>query len=421
MNKIINCIIIFLISSQSIVWAESPETTASFAYGADVSWITQMEASGKKFYNNTGTQMECMTLLKSLGINSIRLRVWVNPTGGWNNAADVLVKAKRANDLGLRLMIDFHYSDTWADPGKQTKPAAWTSLSFANLKTAVATHTSEVLTLFKDNGITPEWVQVGNETSNGMLWETGKASVSMSNYAALTTSGYDAVKSVFPNAKVIVHINNGWDNSLFRWIFDGLKNNGGKWDIIGMSLYPGWYTTANDWSNCNKACLTNMNDMVSRYGKEVMIVECGMSWDSPTACKSFLTDLIAKTKTVTGDKGTGVFYWEPQSYGQWQGYSLGAFDNSGKPTVAMDAFSINTDLYIPSNQDFKFTWDKNAGELKFNQLFFKISLHGIDGKLLKSTKNSDFLTTIGLQPNVYLIQVHQSKTDKMQSFKIIIN
>lgn len=421
MNKIINCIIIFLISSQSIVWAESPETTASFAYGADVSWITQMEASGKKFYNNAGTQMECMTLLKSLGINSIRLRVWVNPTGGWNNAADVLIKAKRANDLGLRLMIDFHYSDTWADPGKQTKPAAWTNLSFTDLKTSVATHTSQVLTLLKDNSITPEWVQVGNETSNGMLWETGKASVSMSNYAALTTSGYDAVKSVFPNAKVIVHINNGWDNGLFRWIFDGLKNNGGKWDIIGMSLYPSWYTTTNDWSNCNKACLTNMNDMVSRYGKEVMIVECGMSWDSPTTCKSFLTDLIAKTKTVTGGKGTGVFYWEPQSYGQWQGYSLGAFDNSGKPTVAMDAFSINTDLYIPSNQDYKFTWDKNAGVLKFNQIFSKISLHGIDGKLLKSTKNSDFLTTIGLQPNVYLIQVHQSKTDKMQCLKIIIN
>jgi len=156
----------------------------------------------------------------------------------------------------------------------------------------------------------------------------------MANYAALNNAGYDAVKAVFPTAKVIVHIQNGNDNSLFRWIFDGLKNNGGKWDVIGMSLYP----STSDWSTYNSQCLANMNDMVSRYSKEVMIVECGMSWDSPTVCKSFLTDLIAKTKTVTNGKGLGVFYWEPESYGNWNNYTLGAFDNTGKPTAAMDAF-----------------------------------------------------------------------------------
>jgi len=236
--------------------------------------------------------------------------------------------------LGMRIMIDFHYSDTWADPSKQTKPAAWTSLSFTDLKTAVSTHTTDVLTTLKNNGITPQWVQVGNETGNGMLWEDGKASTNMANYAALNNAGYDAVKAVFPTAKVIVHIQNGNDNSLFRWIFDGLKNNGGKWDVIGMSLYP----STSDWSTYNSQCLANMNDMVSRYSKEVMIVECGMSWDSPTVCKSFLTDLIAKTKTVTNGKGLGVFYWEPESYGNWNNYTLGAFDNTGKPTAAMDAF-----------------------------------------------------------------------------------
>jgi arabinogalactan endo-1,4-beta-galactosidase len=293
-----------------------------------------MESSGKKFYNSTGTETECMTLLKSLGMNSIRLRVWVNPTDGWCNTADLLVKALRAKNLGMRIMIDFHYSDTWADPSKQTKPAAWTSLSFTDLKTAVSTHTTVVLTTLKNNGITPQWVQVGNETGNGMLWEDGKASTNMANYAALNNAGYDAVKAVFPTAKVIVHIQNGNDNSLFRWIFDGLKNNGGKWDVIGMSLYP----STSDWSTYNTQCLANMNDMVSRYSKEVMIVECGMSWDSPTVCKSFLTDLIAKTKTVTNGKGLGVFYWEPESYGNWNNYTLGAFDNTGKPTAAMDAF-----------------------------------------------------------------------------------
>lgn len=310
------------------------KTDTTFCKGADVSWVTQMESSGKKFYNSVGTETECMRLLKSLGMNSIRLRVWVNPTDGWCNTADLLVKALRAKNLGMRIMIDFHYSDTWADPSKQTKPAAWTSLSFTDLKTAVSTHTTDVLTTLKNNGITPQWVQVGNETGNGMLWEDGKASTNMANYAALNNAGYDAVKAVFPTAKVIVHIQNGNDNSLFRWIFDGLKNNGGKWDVIGMSLYP----STSDWSTYNSQCLANMNDMVSRYSKEVMIVECGMSWDSPTVCKSFLTDLIAKTKTVTNGKGLGVFYWEPESYGNWNNYTLGAFDNTGKPTAAMDAF-----------------------------------------------------------------------------------
>ena len=309
-----------------------------FAKGADVSWLTEMETAGKKFYNSAGTATECMTLLKSLGTNTIRLRVWVNPTKGWNNTDDVLIKAKRAKTLGMRIMIDFHYSDTWADPAHQTKPEAWKNLSFADLKTAVANHTTSVLTMLKDNNISPEWVQVGNETSNGMLWEDGKASTNMANYAALTTTGYDAVKSVFPKAKVIVHINDGYDNSKFRWIFDILKNYGGKWDVIGLSVYPYWFTPSNDWAKCNTQTLANMNDMVSRYNKEVMVVECGMSWDSPQACKSFLSDLIAKVKLVNSKKGLGVIYWEPQSYGGWEGYTLGAFDISGKPTVALDAF-----------------------------------------------------------------------------------
>lgn len=306
---------------------------ADFAKGADVSWVTQMEASGKKFYDASGTQQECMALLKSLGMNSIRLRVWVNPTDGWCNAQDLLVKAIRAKDLGMRIMIDFHYSDSWADPSKQTKPTAWKDLSFADLKSAVGTHTTDILNLLKTNGITPEWVQVGNETGNGMLWEDGRASTNMANYAQLNNAGYDAVKAVFPTAKVIVHVQNGNDNSLFRWLFDGLKNNGGKWDVIGMSLYP----STTNWTTMNNDCLANMNDMVTRYGKEVLICETGMSWDSPATAKSFLTDLILKTKSIPSNKGLGVFYWEPEAY-QWQQYSLGAFDDSGKPTIALDAF-----------------------------------------------------------------------------------
>jgi arabinogalactan endo-1,4-beta-galactosidase len=312
-----------------------PPSTVDFAKGADISWLTEMETAGKKFYNSAGTQQECMSLLKSLGMNTIRLRVWVNPAGSWNNNADVLAKATRAKNLGLRIMIDFHYSDTWADPGHQMKPSAWAGQDITALKNTLGTYTTSVLNELKNAGITPEWVQVGNETNDGMVWPEGKASTNMANFAQLVNAGYDAAKAVFPSTKVIVHVSNGWDNSLFRWLFDGLKSNGGKWDVIGMSLYP---TPAN-WASLNSQCLTNMNDMVTRYNKEVMVVEVGMSWDQAAACNSFLADLVTKTKSVTGDKGLGVLYWEPQAYNNWQGYTLGAFDNSGKPTVAMNAFN----------------------------------------------------------------------------------
>ena len=311
-----------------------PVSNNEFIKGADISWITEMEAAGRKFYNNAGSEQDCMQILKDLGMNTIRLRVWVNPSNGWNNTADVIAKAIRAKNIGMKILIDFHYSDTWADPGKQAKPAAWTTKDFAALKQSLVDHTGSVLNALKSNGITPAWVQVGNETNDGMLWPEGKASVNMNNFAQLVNAGYNAVKAIDTSIKVIVHISNGWDNNLFRWIFDGLKANGAQWDVIGMSLYP----TLTNWSTLNSQCLINMNDMVARYNKDVMIVETGMSWDQPSACYSFLSDLITKVKSVSGGHGLGVLYWEPEAYNNWQGYTLGAFDNSGKPTAALNAF-----------------------------------------------------------------------------------
>ena len=311
------------------------DTLKDFYKGADIGWLTEMEAAGLKFYNNAGAQQDGMQLLKSLGMNSIRLRVWVNPADGWCNTADVVNKALRAKALGMKIMIDFHYSDLWADPVKQTKPAAWVAQDFTTLKQSVYTHTFTVLNTLKTNGIIPTWVQVGNETNNGMLWPEGKASINMNNFAQLVNTGYDAVKSIDTSIKVIVHISNGYDNGLFRWMFDGLKNNGAKWDIIGMSLYP----TSSNWVILNSQCLTNMNDMVARYNKDVMVVEIGMSWTDATASNSFIADIITKVKSVNNNKGRGVFYWEPESFNSWKGYTLGAFDNNGKPTTALDAFN----------------------------------------------------------------------------------
>ncbi len=311
-----------------------PVAVRVFAKGADIGWLSQMEHDGVKFYNSNGVETDCITILKAKGINSIRLRVWVDPAAGWCNAADVVAQAQRAKQLGMRVMIDFHYSDTWADPGHQFKPAAWASLPYAELGAALGNHTRNVLNQLLSAGVKPEWVQVGNETNDGMLWEEGRASAHMARFAGLVKAGYDAVKSVDSSIKVIVHISNGADNNLFRWIFDGLRSNGARWDVIGMSLYP----TVSDWAATNSGCLNNMKDMVTRYGSEIMICEVGMPADQPAACKAFITDIISKNKSLDNNKGLGVFYWEPECYNNWQGYTLGAFDNSGKPTAALDAF-----------------------------------------------------------------------------------
>jgi arabinogalactan endo-1,4-beta-galactosidase len=311
--------------------------------GADVSWLPRMEAAGMRFYDDNGVQKDALQILKEHNVNAIRLRTFVNPSSdncsGHNNKAELVAMARRAKDMGFRILIDFHYSDSWADPGKQNKPAAWASLSFEALMTQVYNYTLDVMNTLKAAGINPDWVQVGNETNNGMLWETGRASANMRNFAWLVNSGYDAVKAS-TGSPVIVHISNGYDNSLFRWIFDGLTNNGGKFDIIGMSLYP----STSDWQTLNNQTLSNMNDMRSRYGKPTMIVEVGMDASAGSTARSFIVDLMNK---VNSAQGMGVFYWEPQAY-NWCGYSKGAWNTNGRPTVAIDAFLDGSSTPTPT-------------------------------------------------------------------------
>lgn len=305
-----------------------------FAKGADVGWLSEMEASGVRFRGPDGSPQDCLRILRGCGFNAIRLRVWVQPRGGWCGTDDVVRMAVRARRLGFRLMIDFHYSDGWADPGKQNKPGAWAGHGIEQLQADVRGHTIAVLSALQAAGAAPEWVQVGNETNDGMLWEDGRASASMTAFAALVNSGYDAVKSVFPDAKVIVHLANGDDRRLFRWMFDGLAAAGAKYDVIGMSLYP----KPGDWPERTSECLANMNDVVVRYGKAVMVCEVGMDASAPGAGRAFLADIIAKTRSVAGGQGLGVFYWEPECHGGWRGYAMGAFGDDGRASPALDAF-----------------------------------------------------------------------------------
>jgi arabinogalactan endo-1,4-beta-galactosidase len=312
---------------------------AVFSKGADVGWLPQMEISGYKFQDTDGKEKDCLQLLKDRGINTIRLRVWVNPSNdkstGHCSKEETVAMAVRAQKMGMRIMIDFHYSDTWADPAKQTKPTAWINHTFLELQNDVYKHTFETLNLLKAAGVTPEWVQVGNEIPGGMLWPEGSTS-NWSQLAQLLNKGYEATKAIHPKIKVIVHLDEGNNNEKFRWFFDKATEYKVKYDVIGMSYYPFWIKK--DYIETIADLQKNLNDMVSRYNKEVMIVEVGGEYDKPQNTKDMLVAVISAVKNVPNNKGLGVIYWEPEGEKNWSGYQLNAWQSDGKPSSAFAGF-----------------------------------------------------------------------------------
>lgn len=311
---------------------------APFWLGADISGTTQMESHGIKFYNQKGEERENTVLMRELGMNAVRLRVWVNPRGGWSSKEDVLTMARRAKEQGMAIMIDFHYSDWWADPGKQNIPEAWKQMDYEQMKQALITHTSETLQLLKDNGIDVKWVQVGNETTHGFLWEIGRAETNMAQYAGLTDAGYQAVKAVYPQAICIVHLDGGCDLARYRFIFDGLRQYRARYDMIGMSVYPYWDMDAGLTKSEDETLervISNIKTLYHEYGRELMIVETGYEVKRPEAGYAYMKRLIAAAKNDTDGLCHGVFYWAPELEGH---YPLGAFENH-RPTAILDAFT----------------------------------------------------------------------------------
>lgn len=321
----------------------------SFVKGADISWLTEMEQMGVSFRNSNNDLTDCFVLMKEIGMNAIRLRVWVNPIGGWCAQEDVISKAIRAKNAGLDVMIDFHYSDWWADPGKQNKPEAWKSMDVPELKVAIADHTNKLLSALKAKGVTPKWVQIGNETRNGMLWPEGQLWNETGNlnhwtqYAEMSNAGYDAVKSVFADALVIVHIDNAWEDN--DWWFSDFKAAGGKWDMIGLSHYPQTHATKT-WKEMNTLCANHVRALGNKYKTPVMICEIGTKQVNEVLAAQVMNDFMNAVKSL--NQCAGVFYWEPQVYGGWKpaiyddygwdGYDMGAFTNDGKPAAALNAF-----------------------------------------------------------------------------------
>ena len=332
MKSFKNYILCMAMMIATSVFAQEP-----FWLGADISGTTALEAHGGQLFNAQGEKRENTQLMKDYGLNAVRLRVWVNPKDGFCNKEDVLVMAKRAKAHNMAIMIDFHYSDWWADPAKQNIPEAWKELDYKQMKKALAKHTRETLQLLKDNDIDVKWVQVGNETTHGFLWDMGRAEKNMKQYAGLSDAGYAAVKKVYPKAICIVHLDGGCDIKRYHFIFNGLKQYKSRYDMIGLSVYPYWDIeaglTKSDQETLDKA-IANICQLYQEYGKELMIVETGYNADEPEKGKKFLSDLIEASVNQTEGHCKGVFYWAPELEGH---YKLGAFRNH-RPTVIMDAY-----------------------------------------------------------------------------------
>jgi arabinogalactan endo-1,4-beta-galactosidase len=351
-----------------------------FINGADVSHLMQLEDFGGRFFNRDGVEQDCLRILKDHGVNSIRLKVWNKPglpdndPAGYNDCAHVLKMAKRVKDMGFTLLIDFHYSDWWTDPGKQFMPQEWKELSFPQLEKALYDFTYKLIHDLKRQGSMPEMVQIGNEITNGMLWDVARlggefdTDEQWDKLCALLKSGLAAVKAVDPSIRTIVHIERGADNDRSVYFFDKLREKGICFDDIGLSYYSLWHGPMENYKK-------NINDLAVRYGKNILIVETAYPYtaedgdDTPNASKnpgcsllpgypatlqgqaSNFHTVLSILKDLPDNRGTGCFYWEPAfipvkgagwKYGEgseWDDQTL--FDFDGRALWTLEVFRMH--------------------------------------------------------------------------------
>jgi arabinogalactan endo-1,4-beta-galactosidase len=309
----------------------------SFAAGADISWLPQMEAAGFVFKNRKGKEQDCLLTLKAFGLDAVRLRSWVNPSddpwAGHCSAGETLDFALRCTGLGFRVMVDFHYSDSWADPGKQIKPAAWKDLPFEKLVNAVYEYTRDTMKTFTAGGFVPEWVQLGNETNPGMLLPDGSTG-DFSKLARLYNAGHRGVKEISPSTKTIIHLAEGNNTPFIQNYFDRLAENNCAYDMIGLSYYPWWL------NKTNEELITGLTETLrllpARYDRDLIIVETGGEDEKEDESFDLLHRVIEECSALP--RCRGIFYWEPEGAKVWSKYSLSAWRADGTPGRAMDAF-----------------------------------------------------------------------------------
>jgi arabinogalactan endo-1,4-beta-galactosidase len=350
----------------------------AFINGADLSSLQQIEDFGGKYYDRDGAERDCLAIMKDCGVNYIRLKVWNKPglpysdPAGYNDKAHVLAMAKRVYAYGFQLLIDFHYSDWWADPGKQWMPEEWKGLSFPQLEDALYDFTYDVVSALKAQGTPPGMVQIGNEITNGMLWDVAKVSEEFDTDAqwdklcALLKKGIAAVKDMDPSIRTIVHIERSGDNQASVYFYNHLLMRNVAFDYIGLSYYPIFHGAIEGFKD-------NIRDLSRRYGKGIIVVETGFPWTaengdstpnvatSPYASKlegypvsvQGQADALQAVISIVKDtpEGLGFFYWEPDfipvegagwKYGEgceWDDQIL--FDFTGHALWSLDVFRMH--------------------------------------------------------------------------------
>lgn len=273
-----------------------------YCIGADISWVQQQEDKGLS-YSDQGVKKDVLTILKDHGFNWIRLRLFVDPKAakgyskeGYCDLEHTLAMAKRIKASGMKLLLDFHYSDTWADPGKQYTPSSWDSLKGKNLEDKVFSYTKIVLLLFKRMGLSPDMVQIGNEINHGMVWPAGRTDSTLIPLSNLLRRASQAVRAVDPKARIMIHLACGGQNKESVWFLDRILRNGVKFDIIGQSYYPEYHGTLDDLKN-------NLTDLIARYHKPVVVVEYQV----------FRKEVNEIVLNLPDKKGLGTFIWEATS------------------------------------------------------------------------------------------------------------
>lgn len=360
-----------------------------FIKGVDISSLLQVEDLGGRFYDH-GVSEDALTILKRYGINYVRLRLWNDPYdeqgqdygGGICDLSVVLTLARRAKQAGMKWMLDFQYSDFWADPGCQTVPKAWQGMDEAAMEAAVYRYTKDVLCACRAANVMPDLVQVGNETTAGLLWPLGDYT-RWENLEKFLSAGSRAVREEAPEAGIVIHLDHGGKNYMYRDWFDHFFSLGGDCDMIGLSFYPCWHGKLTD-------LVANLNDLATRYKKDLVMVEAGTAYTSesyaawekreegnrigPTAGAdmaetldypmtlpgqmAYTEDLVSALRAVPENRGKGFFWWEPcwlpvpgttwatrpgweyigkegPAGNQWANQTLFDFDGNALPTLSV--------------------------------------------------------------------------------------
>lgn len=341
---------------------------SNLVLGHDMSTLQQLESVGKTFTDN-GMVLPAERIVAHHGATFIRERLWLNPPMPFNDLSHVLKMAKRIKAAGLKLLLDFHYSDFWADPGHQTTPAAWQSLDLPMLTLAVYNYTREVVKRLADQGTPVDMVQTGNEITAGMLWPLGQIYVNNTQrwpeFTSLLKAAILGARDGSPHhLEVMVHIDRGGDNGGSRWFYDHILEQGVDFDVIGLSYYPWWHGTL-------PTMQANLNDLAVRYNKDIVLAETAYPWTMadgdgypniitsqtdlqtvypPTSQGQlgYMSNVLSILSQVPNGRGRGVVYWEsgwipgvgwePGAGDAWDNMTI--FDFNGNALPSIDIFKV---------------------------------------------------------------------------------